>query len=226
MTQNLDVSVFDDDDSLGDYEEEAVDQNIVKYEAQPVSVYEGDPVQVLAAVPLPGEPYKTPVIRKRNRTSKIARRPEISDLEYHARMTEEKTKFVAEDAIVKATKSRADTYTMLQAVRAEMAAEAASLRFQRIEDEKYGKDTALISSRRLDALNKIAAIEFDIKKLGADVIDLHGERFQRVFTFWISILKEVAQATLAPEQIDLFFNRLETSLEDWEEKASEMMAGK
>ena len=216
--------VLDDDDSLGDYEEKAEE---VRFDPNPVTVYEGDKAAtaLVTVPPNPGEPVKVQLLRRANRTSKIARRPSVNDLEYHAMMTEEKQRFVDNDALVKATKSKVDAYTMLHALRAEMAAEAASLLFQRTEDEKCGKDATLASSRRLEALNKMAGIEFDIKKLGADVIDLHGERFQRVFKYLISIVQEVAQVTLSPEQIDLFFNRLGTAFENWEEKASEVMAG-
>jgi hypothetical protein len=163
------------------------------------------------------------VSRGRGRPRKVERMPTTSDLEYHAAMSEEKAKFISQDPVVVATQGR-DALTVLRTIRSEMAKESAALHFQRVESEKYGKDTAQVSSRRLEALNKIASIEFEIKKLGADVIDLHGERFQRVFAFWIETLKEVAQATLPPEQLDLFFNRLETTLDGWEDKASEAMA--
>lgn len=215
---------LDNDDSLEDCVERARGP---QYDPNPVTRYEGDRPSptALVTVTAPGEPAKVQLMRRPNHTSKVLHKPNINDLEYHARMIEEKQRFIANDSLVKATKSKADIYTMLQALRTEMAAEAASLLFQRTEDEKCGKDATLASSRRIEALNKIASIEFDIKKLGADVIDLHGERFQRVFAYLISLVQEVAQATLSPEQLDLFFNRLGTAFENWEEKASEVMAG-
>jgi hypothetical protein len=149
--------------------------------------------------------------------------PTTSDLEYHALMSEEKAKFVAQDPVVTATRGRADTLDILRTIRTEIATEAAALHFQRVENEKYGRDTAQVSSRRIEALNKIASIEFEIKKLGADMIDLHSERFQRVFLFWIGTLKDVAKSTLSPEQLDMFFNRLETTMDGWEDRASEVM---
>lgn len=164
------------------------------------------------------------VTRQRGRPRKVERMPTTSDLEYHAAMSEEKAKFIAEDPVVKATRKGSDTLDILRTIRTEIAAESAALHFQRVENEKYGRDTAQVSSRRIEALNKIASIEFEIKKLGADMIDLHSERFQRVFLFWIETLKEVAKATLTPEQLDLFFNKLETTMEGWEDRASEVMS--
>ena len=163
------------------------------------------------------------VKRGPGRPRKVIRMPTTTDLEYHALMSEEKAKFIDLDPVVVATRGK-DAILVLRTVRAEMAKESAALHFQRVENEKFGKDTSQISTRRMEALNKIAAMEFEIKKLGADVIDLHGERFQRVFAFWIETLKEVAQATLAPEQADMLFNRLETTMNGWEDKASEAMA--
>ena len=164
------------------------------------------------------------VKREKGRPRKVERMPTTSDLEYHARMSEENAKFIDNDPVVAATRGRADTLEILRTIRAEIAAETAALHFQRVENEKFGRDTAQVSSRRIEALNKIASIEFEIKKLGADVIDLRGERFQRVFLFWIESLKEVAKATLSPEQLDMFFNKLETTLDGWEDRASEAMA--
>jgi hypothetical protein len=170
---------------------------------------------------------KNPLVvkRGRGRPRKVERMPTTSDLEYHAAMSAEKQKFIDADPIVLAAKGK-DAITLIRALLVEVAKESAALHFQRIENEKYGRDTAQISSRRVETLNKIASIQFELKKLGADAVDLHGERFQRVFSFWILSLKEVAQDLLTPEQCDLFFNRLETVLDGWEDRASEEMAGK
>lgn len=164
------------------------------------------------------------VARGKGRPRKVERMPTTSDLEYHARMSEAKARFIAQDPVVTATREHADTLMILRTIRTEIASETAALHFQRVENEKYGRDTAQVSSRRIEALNKIASIEFEIKKLGADVIDLHSERFQKVFLFWIETLKDVAKVTMSPEQLDMFFNKLESSLDGWENRASEVMA--
>lgn len=157
----------------------------------------------------------------RGRPREIKKVPTIKDLEYHAKMSAEKARFVDRDPLVEAAKKRSDVAEVLHRIKTEIACEAAALHFQRLENEKYGKDTSQTSSRRIDALTKIAHIELEIKKLGADLIDLHGERFQKVFALWISMLREVAVETLPPETIDLFFNRLSSAMEGWEDKATD-----
>jgi len=161
------------------------------------------------------------VQRGPGRPRKVERMPTTSDLQYHALISEEKAKFIDSDAVVQATRGAADAAQVLKLIRAEVAKEAAALHFQRIENEKYGKDTAQTSTRRIDALTKIANIELEIKKLGSDAIDLRAEKFQKVFALWIEMMREVAADTLTPEQIDLFFNRFSTKIEGWEDRAAD-----
>lgn len=164
------------------------------------------------------------VQRQRGRPRKVERMPTTSDLEYHARMTEQKARFITGDPIVRAATAHADAADMLHSIKLEVAKETAALHFQRIENEKHGKDTAQVSTRRIDALKKIAELELEIRKLGADMIDLKGEKMQRVFSYFIQQIKETAGETLAPEAIDLFFNRLQTALDGWEDKCAELVS--
>lgn len=162
------------------------------------------------------------VKRGRGRPRKVERMPTTTDLEYHAEMLVEKDKFIKEDPLVSAVAGRAEPIDVLRLVKAQIAEECAALHFQRLENEKRGRDTAQVSTRRIESLKKIADIEFEMRKLGADSIDLKSERFQRVFVFLIQILRETAEQTLPPEQIEVFFNRLESALHGWEEKAAEV----
>lgn len=161
------------------------------------------------------------VERQRGRPRKVERMPTTSDLEYHAEMSEEKQRFIEQDPVViAATKGKIEATHILRLIRTEIAKEAAALHFQRVENEKFGKDTSQNSSRRIDALTKIANIELEIKKLGPSAIDPTSEDFQRIFTMWVDAIKDVAAETLSPEQVDLFFNRLSTKLEGWEERVA------
>lgn len=157
----------------------------------------------------------------RGRPREIKRIPKVKDLEYHAQMSAEKAQFVDQDPVVIAARGRADVAEVLRHIKEQIACEQAAIHFQRIENEKYGKDTAQMSTRRIDALTKIAHIELEIKKMGGDLIDLRGERFQKVFALWIGIIKDVASETMPPELIDLFFNRLSSAMEGWEDKATD-----
>jgi hypothetical protein len=166
---------------------------------------------------------KTKTGRPVGRPRKINPAPTANDLEYHAEISEQKTRFIAEDPVVKALTGKIDSATLLSTLRAEIAKEAAALHFTRMEAEKYGKDTAQTSTRRIDALTRIAHIELEIKKLAPDSLDVRSEKFQKVFNMFIEFLRECAQETMPPETIDLFFNRFSTMMEGWEEKAESLI---
>lgn len=166
------------------------------------------------------------VDRQRGRPRKVERMPTTSDLEYHAEMSEEKTRFIDQDPVYKAAVGKCESSEILHIIKSQVAREAAALEFQRIENEKFGRDTAQISTRRIDALTKIANIELEIKKLGGDILDLRGEKFQRIFKLLIGKFETVAGDVLQPEQVDLLFNRLSTEMEGWEEEVAVAVAGK
>lgn len=165
---------------------------------------------------------KTKTGRPVGRPRKLEPKPTLHDLEYHSQMTEEKSRFIAEDPVVKSLSGKPDSAMLLGHIRTEIAKEAAALHFQRIENEKLGKDTAQTSTRRIDALTRIAHIELEIKKLAPDMLDVRGEKFQKVFAMFIDIMKDCAKETLTPQAIDLFFNRFSTMMSGWEDRASDL----
>jgi len=163
------------------------------------------------------------VSRGRGRPRNVERMPTTSDLEYHAEMSAEKQRFIdADPVVVAATKGKVEATKLLKLIQTEVAKEAAALHFQRVENEKFGKDTSQTSTRRIDALTKIANIELEIKKLGPSTIDPSSEEFQRIFAMWVEVIRDVAAETLSPEQVDLFFNRLTTKLDGWEDRVADV----
>lgn len=171
---------------------------------------------------------KNPLVvkRGRGRPRKVERMPTTSDLEYHGIIAEERGLHIDSDPVVKAAVANSDTADTLHLVKIEIAKEAASIHFQRLENEKFGKDTAQTSSRRIEALTKIAGIELEIKKLGANMIDLKSEKMQRVFRYFVERVRQVLTETLDEEEVDLVFNRLSTALEGWEDQCAELVTSK
>ena len=163
------------------------------------------------------------VTRQRGRPRKVEKMPTTSDLEYHSAMSEQKQKFITQDPVVIATAGKIDAPELLRKLRSEIAKEAAALLFQRVESEKFGKDTSQTSTRRIDALTKIAHIELEIAKLGPSMIDVRSETFQRVIKLFIEFVQEAASETMSPEALNLFFNRFETKMANWEDKAEDAL---
>lgn len=182
------------------------------------------PVAKVVGLPLPIHAVPGGGVKRRpGRPKKINPRPTIEDLEYHEATLRRKAAFIQDDSLVKAASTGHTSVEVLQHIKAEIARESAALLFARNEEEKYGRDTSQISSRRISALREIASLETEIRNLGATVIDLRSEQFQKVISYFLECIRDVATDTLSTEQVNLFFNRLETKLEDWEERAQSLI---
>lgn len=149
--------------------------------------------------------------------------PTTSDLEYHALMTEEKMRFTETDPLVRSIEGNCDTMTLLHRIKLDIAREQSAIHFQRIESEKRGVDTGQLSSRRIDALERLAKIELKIREADRDSINLGSERMQKIFALWVEIMREVAQEVLPAEFMDMFFSKFSIAMEDWEEKAQNVL---
>lgn len=158
----------------------------------------------------------------RGRAGARFNKPTAEDREQYEATREEREHALANDPVVRSAAGR-DPLALLSTLKAEVAREAAALAYQRVLNEQMGRDISQVSARRIDALKKIADIEMEMRKIGFDMVDVHGEKMQRIFKLFVEIVGEVAAATLNPEQLDLFINRLTTSMEGWEDKAEELV---
>jgi len=145
------------------------------------------------------------------------------DAQYHALLVERRTRFIDEDPLVKVVDAGGDAFAVLREIKREIAREAASLHFDRMEFEKRGKDPTTVSSRRIEALRRIADIELKIRELDQHALNLSSEKMQRIFALWVETMREIAQEVLPSEVMDLFFNRFATAMEGWEERAQDAL---
>lgn len=129
---------------------------------------------------------------------------------------------IANDPVVRISTGK-DPLLIMSTIKAEVAREAAALGYQRLLLERNGKDITAVSGRRIDALKKIADMEIDMRKMGIDHIDIRSVKFQMIFKLWVEMIRVTAEEVLDPKQLDLFFNRLTTEMEGWEEKAEELV---
>lgn len=175
-----------------------------------------DSKDLLSLVHIPGV---GPSHSSRRPRSALARRSP----EEIARLEEEKLKFIESDPIYTSIGKIEEFETTLQRIKLEIAREAASLHYQRIETEKKGKDTSHVSAKRIDALERIAKLELKLRQADKDSISLSGEKIQKIFLLWVETMREIASEVLRPEEMDLFFNRFATAMEGWEEKAQNVL---
>jgi len=152
--------------------------------------------------------------------------PITSKAEYNQAVIEQQVRFVERDDIVNAVVRRDDSASVLHALKERIARSAAALEFLRLEQQKrgtYNKELSQLISRQISALKDIANIELDIRKLGVDALDLSNPRLQEVFKLLIDTFRDAAKEVLAPAEFDLVWNKLETALEGWEEKADSLV---
>lgn len=176
-------------------------------------------VQAAAVVPIHNAK------RGPGRPKKIHAKPTQDDLAYHQQVIAQQAAFVDHDEIVRATRARQSSLETLQLLKERIAIAGANLDFHRVELQKRGanKDIPQIISRQIAALEKIAHIELEISQFQASVFNLRDERLQKVFSLLIDTFRDVASEMLPPERFDLLWNRLETALEGWEEKADNLV---
>ncbi len=150
-------------------------------------------------------------------------KPTVDDLEYLARIQHEQVVFVDEDDLVRAVSGNTTSVDVLKLLRLKAARDAAAIEFQRIEAEKRGQDTTQTISRHTKILRDVAGLETEIRTLAGGTIDLKSEQFQKVFQLWIENISGVVREVLSPEQADMFFNKLSTAMEDWEDRAADLI---
>lgn len=171
-------------------------------------------------------PIHTPVKHGAGRPKKEFKPPSVKAAEYNQAVIEQQVAFVDRDAIVRSIMRGDDAPKTLHLLKERIARGAAELEFIRIEQQKRGqfhRDIPQTVSRQIAALKEIANIELEIRKLGTAALDLRNPRLQQVFKLLIDTFRDVAKELLAPEQFDLVWNKLETELEGWEDKADSLI---
>jgi len=132
-------------------------------------------------------------------------------------VNEQRDRHIARDDLVGALHRGASAAEVLHAVRAALAVEAASLRWQREHLEETGRNGAeQVATRRIDALTALARLELERVRLGLVVEDPSAERVQRIFELFLRDVERVARATLGDDLGAAVVDRLRGDLEGWE----------
>lgn len=153
-------------------------------------------------------------------SSSARRAPQASVVKDQLQRQRDLDRFTAQDSIVVSLKDdHRDPFALLRNIQGEIAEEAASMRFKRVEENRYGRSSENLSVKRIQAMKDIASIELKVRELGEVAIDVTGERFQRVFKLWIGLMTEAAEVLEETER-DIYLNKLSSVMEGWEDKAA------
>lgn len=123
---------------------------------------------------------------------------------------EDSARFVDADPVFEAAKS-GDELESLYLAREELAREAASLLFSRLQSVPGSPEMGRLASRRVRALREIASLTIAIARI--DSAMPAPERLARIITNLLDVVGEAAREVLPPEGGELFRNAWRARLE-------------
>jgi hypothetical protein len=131
----------------------------------------------------------------------------------------DKQSIIKEDPLLKGLIGDEGTFELLDIVIAEMAEEGASLKYERIKKEFENQSTDRISLRRTNILKMISDALIQKRNLAlADFVNLRSPQWQVVFSELMEKIKlTFKELGYSSEQMELFFEKLESNLEGFEE---------
>jgi hypothetical protein len=159
--------------------------------------------------------------RRPGRPKSIRRAPDADEIEQYRRVAGFLRSYVEADPVVAATSAVEADRTSTAKVDAAMLAiarEAAGLGWERQQAQTQGRrDAEKISSRRVDALSRLASLVGERARLGpVDDLDAKDPKVQLVVADFVDRVREVATETLVPDVAEKFLVAFVGKLEGWE----------
>jgi hypothetical protein len=166
------------------------------------------PVRDLAA----GE--KPLVRRARGRPRTVVTAPSVDESKYHEEMKAIRDKFIAADALLRlsATDTTSTTSDVIDLVIAGLAAEQAGLLHTRQAAQDAGKDASTISSRRVDALVKLAHLVIERAHLDPNLTEPQPAALAKLRRLFVGVVAGVAEEVLGAEATSVFLDHFEARL--------------
>lgn len=142
------------------------------------------------------------------------------------KLMDDKGVAISNDPIMKTVREDPESPTVLQFIIQGLGEEQASLKFEREEMERKGKDTAALSTKRIQALRVLSETWLKrMDQLGSKSIDLEGGTFGALFGLIVDTFQEAMMgAKIQSEQINTVLSKLSLMLDDkWKAEARSRM---
>lgn len=146
-----------------------------------------------------------------------------------ALLAQRRDESIAEDPVLKAARANPQSPDVLQEIILGLGEESASLKFEREEATRLGKDTAMYSSKRVQSLRATADVWLKrMDQLVARTVDLDSPGFRVLFEFIMDTFRQAMEdSNLSSEQIETVFARLSRMIDaEWEKEATARMKKK
>lgn len=149
-------------------------------------------------------------LREPGRPRAVARRPSTRVQERVVEYNEEATRFVAADELCQAVQS-GDDLESLYVAREQLAREAASLLFSRLQAVPGSRELGRLVTRRISALREIASLTISIARAGTGMPS--PERLERIMMSLIDVVDQAAAGVLPSEIVARFRDELRARLD-------------
>lgn len=130
------------------------------------------------------------------------------------------------DPVLRKTRQDPDSPDVLHEVIVGLSEEAASLRFERDEAAREGKDTSALSAKRVQALRAVGETWLKrMDQVAGKTLDMDSAGFKALFQYMMETLREAMNAAkLRPEQIETVFAKYAAMVGDeWKAEAKNRM---
>ena len=159
--------------------------------------------------------------RKRGRPRKIKLLPKDP---VTAQIDKERQDHFKGDNLLKLLANKPNSLDVMDMLMFELAREASSLQFERMEAERLGLDTTIISSKKVTALKGVSDIYFRKRDaILGQAFDLKSTRFSKFIEWLLSevVAKAAREANLTSEQISILFDHIANAFdnEKWDQEA-------
>jgi len=144
-----------------------------------------------------------------------------------AKLVEKKRQALKEDLLLNLAKGAPESTDVLQEVMVGLANEAASIRFERSEAERQGKETSSISMRSITALKAVGDTWLRrTEQVVTRTIDLESTGFGVLFGFIMETFRvALEEAQVSPDMIKVVFSRFSKKIgtDEWKLEAKNRM---
>lgn len=130
------------------------------------------------------------------------------------------------DPVLLKTKKSPDSPDVLHEVIVGLSEEAASLKFERDEAAREGKDSSGLSAKRVQALRAVGETWLKrMDQVSSKLVDMDSPAFTALFKFLMDTFKEAMNsAKMRPEQVETVFAKFSAMVNDeWKAEAKNRM---
>jgi hypothetical protein len=151
---------------------------------------------------LPDDPETLGVVKRRpGRPKKVRPAPVFEQHEYDAQVAEQRQAHFDSDPLLATLKEGDPSGDVIHQALLGLATESAVLLFDREQAELQGRDIALIATRRIEALSKMASIILTTQRLGVTDLLASPSTTRKIVAAWVQEVGAIVREVV-PEYAD------------------------